>query len=317
MINDRLERLKKSLASTGIAYQEAVDKIIYEIVEYKNPLFQMLPRKKGTGDAWHLYQRTAATTSAVFINDTQAIPESTGTYTKTTYTYKTVGVQGKVSRLAQAVGQSFSDALANEIESKAKEFKDYYDYALVRGDHLVGTNQFAGIDHLIAAGGSAQTVPCGGTSYDAKALTTAAMDKLIDACSGNPDLIICSKAGRRSLNSLMQTNQRFVDQVEISAGAKTIAYNNIPILVSTNIPDVIRAQGGETANAITSWSSGTTTVIYCIDTTQMFVGVLTEVTAKMLDKVSSQYDLFDIYCDSAVIQGNTKACARMTCVIPS
>ena len=312
--NERLERLKKSLAASGIPYQDAIDKVIQQVVEYKNPVFNNIPRKKGAGDGWHVYQRTAATTSALFVNDTQSLSESTGTYAKVDFTYKTIGVQGKVSRLAQAVGQSLSDALANEIEAKANEFKDMYDKAMIRGDHTVGANQFDGIDKLIA-GQSGQSVMCYSTAYDAHALTTASMDKLIDTCAYNPDLIITSKAGRRALNALMQTNQRFVDTVEIKGGAKTISYNNIPILVSTNIPDTIKAIGS--TGTISSWTSGTTTAIYCLDTTYFWMGVLSDVTYKMLDKVSSQYDLFDIYCDSAPVLANPLSCARMLGVIPS
>ena len=304
----REERLKKALAASSAPYQELIDSIVYEVVEYKNPLRNNVPRKQGSGDAWHIYRRTASTSACGFVADTGTLTEAAGSYGKTSFTYRTIGTQAQVTRLAQAQGRSYIDLFQQEMESKLREYKDCEDKQMIQATTAT-TNAWNGLDALIP---TTQAVVISSTG--AGSLTLAKMDELLDTCAKNPDIIICSKGGRRALNSLLQANQRFVDTVEIKGGAKAIAYNGVPILVSTNIPNTVSFN--PVNKTLDAWTGGTSTVIYAVDTDYFFMGVLTEITVEALAKTTSQNDTFDIYADEVPVIGEDNTCAKLLGVLP-
>ena len=303
---DRLERIRKALdvATEGsILRQPEIDKVIQHIREYKNPLFQNMPRRGGSGDAWYVNRRTPGTTAAQFVADTGSADESTGSYAQAAFSYKTILAKGKVSRRLQAQGRSYEDVLASEIEGKVLDFRDFEDWGYIWGSTGTSSNQFDGLNVLIS---STQVVAV--TSAAAgDDLTLALMDELVDTCAFEPDLLVSSKAGRRKLNALLQTNQRFVDVVEIKGGAKVISYNNIPVLVSSNVTDTMTYSGTD----VTSSTGGATSAIFALDTTYLWVGELTPLSIEPLGKTSTQYDEFEVYCDEVIVLANTKACAKL------
>ena len=283
--------------------------MIYEIVEFKNPLRNNIPRKTGSGDAWHVYRRTVSTSSCQFVSDTGTITEAAGTYTKVSFTYRRLAAKAKVTSLAQRRGQSYISVLQNEMEAKLREFKDCEDLKLIQSRSST-SNAWDGLDALIP---TTQAVVISSTG--AGSLTLKKMDELVDTCAYDPDLIICSKGGRRSLNALLQASQRFVDVVEIKGGAKTISYNGIPVLVTTNIPNTVTfSPSGLT---ISAWTGGTSTAIYAVDSDYFFMGELTKLTAEVLAKNSTQYDEFEMYTDECPVMGNDKSCAKLLGVLPS
>jgi hypothetical protein len=305
-MNNRLERLIKALTVSGEGdklRQPEIDRIIAQIREYKNPLFSNLPRRRGSGDAWYVNRRTPGSTSAQFVGDTDAITEDTGAYTQVTFAYKTIGAKGKVSRRLQAQGRSYTDVLATEIEAKTLDFKDYEDWAYIWGSVSADADQFDGLNTLV----SGSQVVAITTATGGDDLTLEKMDELIDTCAFDPDLLVCSKTGRRKLNGLIQANQRYPNVVEIRGGAKVIAYNDIPLLVSTNITDTMTFSGTD----VTASTGGSTSAILALDTTYLWVAELTPITIEALGKASSQYDEFEIYCDEVVVLSNTLACAKL------
>lgn len=285
-----------------ILVQPEIDKVLQHLVNFNNPLRQNLPRKRGSGPAWYLNQRTQGTTGAQFVGDKDTIEEGQGSYEQKTFAYKTIGAKGKVTRFMQAIGRSYMDILAEEIEARANEFRDYDDWALFRGS-TVNAKQFDGLDRLVT-----QTVTCATTTTGGP-LTLAKVDEAIDLCTRNPGMIICSKRTRRQLQTLLQTSQRFVNVVEVKGGFKLLAYNEIPIFVSSNIVDThLMAAGGATQSAYTG---GNSSQLYVIDTEHVWVGELTPLTIKPLAQTSSQFDEFDIYADEALVVANPQTCARI------
>ncbi|GAH89346.1 unnamed protein product, partial [marine sediment metagenome] len=124
-------------ATTGpgaVLMQPVIDKVVAQLVDFRNPIRQNLPRKPGSGNAWILNRRTAATsTPAVWVNDTEEIVEDQGTYTQHSFHYKTLAARGKITRKLQAVGRTYADILADELEARSLEFKNTEDLALTVG----------------------------------------------------------------------------------------------------------------------------------------------------------------------------------------
>jgi hypothetical protein len=303
--------LRKSLSDADISAvleDPEVSKLVAHLVDYQNPIRQNLPRKQGAGTAWLLNRRTPATTAAGFVGDTDSISELTSTYARATFNYKTIATQGKITRLAQKIGATFSNILQEEINARVMDFKHYEEWAYINADSTTAT-QFDGLDKQLdvkSAGGVGAQVVAQTTAAGGEALTLAKLDEAIDTCSGNPNMIICSKKSKRKLQSLLQAQQRFTNVVEVKGGFKLLAYGDIPVFTSTHISDSKWFDG----TGVTG-ETGSTSIIYIIDNTETFVGELTPLTVVPLAKVSSQYDEFDMFCDETLVIGNTKANAAL------
>ena len=295
--------LKRALTESTIKdiVPREVDKIIVQLVEYDNPLRKNLPRKKGSGAAYYVNRRTAAATAAVFVADTDDLTESTGTYSQAEFVYRTLGVQGKVTRKSQAIGANYVDLLAAEMEAKADEFRDKEEWAYLWGDHSSDSNAFNG---LWKSCNSANKIAAGSSSTGGD-LTLDLMDQMLDAIRGTPKLIVCSKRSRRRLNALLQSQQQFVNTVEIKGGFRVMSYNGIPVLISSQIPDTCTVNSNCTD--ITALTGGTLSAIFAVDTSKVFVAELTPLTVVPLAKTSSQYDAFDIICDETLVVTDDKA----------
>jgi len=306
---DILKALDVSAAGT-VLIQPEIDRVVAQLVDYRNPLRQNLPRKKGSGDAWYIIRRTpSGTTPAQWVADTDDITEDEGTYTKVAFYYKTIVARVKVTRKMQAIGRSYADILADEIEARALEFKDKEDYAYVIGASTANASskQFQGLMYLLQS--AAQTVPVT-ASTTAGTLTLAKMDEAMDLSTGTIGMIIMSKRTRRKLNALLQANQRFVNTIEVKGGFVTLAYNEAPIFTSNNIPNTVAyAADGTTVSSLTS---GSASFIEFVDLDNVWVGELTPVTVLPLAKTTSQYDVIDIFCDETVVLRNPQTCSLLT-----
>ena len=140
-------------------------------------------------------------------------------------------------------------------------------------------------------------------------MTLEGIDTAIDLNLGNPGLIVTSRTGKRKLNALIQAQQRFVDSIEIRGGFKVMSYNGIPVVASTNIPDTLDVSSGGT---ITSLTGGSTTAFFIVDTQEVFMSVLTEVTMMPLARVSSVYEEFDMYMDETLVVRDVRKLSAIT-----
>jgi len=302
----RVDILKAlDVAGASVLVQPSIDRVIASLVDYKNPLRQNLSRKPGSGQAWILNRRSATgTTPAAWVSDTEDFVEDQGSYAQVNFYYKTVGARVKVTRKAQAIGRTYADILAEEIEARAIEVRDKEDYAYTIGVETAtsGTTCFSGLHHLIQAYDSqAQVVSC--TDSDVpNALTLTKMDEALDQCAGDPNMLVMSKRSRRLLLQLLQIYQRFTDRIEVRGGFKLLSYNEIPIYISTNIVDTMALASD--GSSITGLTGGTTSAIYVVNTEQVWVGELTPLHMEPLAKASSQYDQWDIYCDEVLVMRN-------------
>jgi len=297
-----LTELKKALdiaAAGDKLVQPLIDKIIQSLILVHNPLRNNIPRKPGTGSEWILNRRTAAATSA-WVNDTEEPTESQSTYEQVKFPYKTLLVRGAVTRKLQAVGKTYIDILAEEINSALDVVRDAEEDCIINGDSSVNPKQYDGLRKLIP---SEQTIVAG---TNGAPLTLKMMDEAIDLCYGKPSLIVCSKRTRRELNALLQAQQRFVEPTfEIKGGFKVISYNDIPILWSQKISD------SQTQGTATNASD-----LFILDLTKVWIGVLTELKMVRLAATTSQKDVFDIVQDTTLVMANPKYHARIQGIIP-
>ncbi len=282
---------------SGVIIQPEVDKIITEIIEYKNPLRQNIPRKQRGSDSWLLNRRTAAAgnTVAQWIGDTTEPDIDRGEYARVAFQFRTILARGRVTRFAKDAGASLNDLVAEEIEARSRAFKDLEENAMFFGDNSVNTLQPDGLTVLVPA---AQKI--NGTTLGGDAITQDRMDQMLDVCAGAPDLMVSSKNGRRRINSLLQSNQRFVDTTEVKGGFRVMSYDDIPVFASTNIPTNFHFDGTNTLG-----QTGDTTMIFTVDTTEFWVGFLNDVTITPLAKTSSQFDTFDLYADEVFVMRST------------
>jgi hypothetical protein len=293
--------IKRSLdyaGTSGVLIQPEVDKVISEIIEYKNPLRQNIPRKQRNSDSWLLNRRSAAAgnTVAQWIADTAEPDTDRGAYSRVTFQFRTLLARGKVTRFAKDAGRSYKDLVAEEIEARGRAFKDMEETAMFYGNNTSNSNQPDGLNTLIT--GSQRIAQ--GTTLGGSALTVAKLDETIDACAGAPDVIATSKSGRRKINALLQSQQRFIDSVEVKGGFRVMAYDDIPVYASTNVLNTYYWDGTNQLGA-----TGDTTNVFVVDTNEFWVGYMNDVSVTPLSKNSSQYDEFDIYSDEAFVMAST------------
>jgi HK97 family phage major capsid protein len=305
-----LERLRSSLESRaisetnvdGVLEQPVVQKDITALVDYLNPMRNSIPRKPGSGTEWLLNRRAAGSTVGHFVADTGTITEDTSTYTRHAFPYKTLATQGRVTRKAQAEGRNYTDILMDEIAAKVDDFRDLEDLEIIRADTGTDSNAFEGVWELIPSTQKlAMTSAVGGTE-----VTLSKMDEFIDLNRGNVNMLFCSRAFRRQLESKLQSQQRFVNETEIAGGFRVMTYMGIPVLPTTSIPDDIYYNGSAApTHANFVGGTGATTAVLAVDFQHLWIGELTPFSVLPLAKVSSQYDSFDFFEDIAPVLNNT------------
>lgn len=309
---DSLARLKRAIDSAndvdGVLEQPFVQKEITALVDYQNPLRQSIPRKPGSSTEWLLNRRTAGSTVAEFVADTDSLTEDTSTYERKAFPFKTIATQGKVTRKAQAEGRSYISLLMNEITAKVDDFRDYEDNQLIKGDIGASSKQFDGLWELITDGQKMAVT----TAQDGAEISLSKFDRFLDSSIGNIDMILCSRAFRRQLESKLQSQQQFINDTEIAGGFRVMTYMGIPVLPTTSIPDDVYAiADAKPSHDNLIGGTGSTSVVFALDFKHTWVGELTPFTVMPLAKVSSQYDQFDLFEDITVVLNNTLKIAAL------
>jgi hypothetical protein len=311
-----LTLLKKSLEESDLSalfLERQIDAMLVELVDYLNPVRQNIDRRPGSGAGYQAYKRTPGLTpnqSAlnIDVDDVDDAEESTGTYTDLFLPYKTILTRGKISRRVQKTGKTVAELLREEMEAKAKEVRDAEEFRIYWGNHpTANSKQWPGLNsYFVANTGQVVGLTNTGTGV---APTLEKLDELLDVNIGNPGLILTSRTGRRKINALLQTTQRFVDRIEIRGGFRVMSYNDVPILASTAIPDTIDITSGGTVSALTG---GSTTVIITVDQADVFMSVLTELMTMPLARRSSQFEEFDIFLDETLVVRDVRHISQMT-----
>lgn len=293
----------------GIIEQPEVQRAVSQLVDRRNPLRQNMPRIPGAGAQFSYTYRVPGTTAAAFVNETEEPVRSAGARDKFNFTYKTLLARGRVGRLAQRIGSSLLDLLADEMEQRAEDFRDFEDQQIIRGDAAANSKAYDGIDRILGLkglGGSAGTtftsqviVPSvTNLGVTGTTLTGNLMDRLVDAVTmDDPNFILASRAGKRSMLKLLHALGQAIMYGTVNGGFSMPTWAGIPIYVSTNIADVCVSNG----STYSAYTGGTMSTIYCGGWNTFFMSVLTELQTMALAQISSQYVEFDMFCDEVVV----------------
>ena len=301
----RKESFERALNVAGagtVLLQTFINRTVQQIHHRDLGAAAVLPRKPGTGNAAFINRR-APGADAEWVNDTTEPSDLEGTYTQTSFAYKTLITRGKVTRGLQAKGRSYGDVLAGEITGRAGDFSETFENGIVVGNIAADANQFDGLITLTQSTASQIVIQTNNVLGDA--LTLEKLDETIDAVKGSgqrSDLVILtSRKGRRLLNAQLQAQQQFNDMIDIAAGFRVRSYDGIPIVTTTEMPDLLTFNGTK----VTVFSGSTTTAILVVNTRYVWIEELTQMTVMPLAKTSSQFDEFDIFFDGTLVQANS------------
>lgn len=299
------KRLERSLDVSGVGsvlMQPFIDRMVYDLSNYAPGPWTALDHRPGSGNAAYFNRRTPATTGGGWIADTSDPDEETGTYAQQTFTYRTAGRRIKVTRKAQAVGRTYADVLAEEIEHAVPEFAEkVLDNAGIVGDNDASTYQPSGLITLIQ--GRSDAIVANTSSANGDDIVLESLDKAIDEVKGDNSrkLILCSRNGSRKINAALSTYRRHNDVTEIRGGFRVATYDDIPIVKCTQIPDTLAWSGTK----VTAFSGGSTTCIIVVNLDLVYWEDLTEMTMVPLARQSSSYDEFDMFVDTVLKYTNT------------
>jgi len=220
--------LSTSTASTG-AYliPEVVDPVIRDYVSRATPLLQVVTRVPWPTQTYIIRKRTALPTAAWAADGGTLPAASQSTYAKVTKTIKFLYTRGEVTGPLIAASGGVVNALQEEIRQHSNIIAEQLTTDLMTGD---GTSEaitgFIPQVYSGAVGDEGGTIDMGGST----ALTLAKIDEAIDGTQGECDVIITSRAVRRKIAALLQSQQRFNDTIEIGAGFRVMTYDSVPVL---------------------------------------------------------------------------------------
>ncbi|MBU6287607.1 MAG: hypothetical protein KGS10_05540 [Chloroflexi bacterium] len=298
---EAFERALNVAGAGSVLLQTFINRTVQQVNLRELGASAVLARRPGSGNAAYINRRVPGS-DAQWVADTGAITEGTGTYSQVSFAYKTLAVRGKVTRKLQATGRSYGDVLAGEIAGRAGDMAETFEKGLIYGDTAVSANQFDGLITLVQ--GTSSQIVLQTTALAGDALTLEKLDEAIDAVKGSASrsdcVILASFKGRRLLNAALQAQQQFNDIVEVGAGFRVRSYDGIPIVTSTEIPDVLTFNGSK----VSAYSGAATTAILVVNTRYCYVEELTPMTVMPLAKVDSQYDEFDIFWDGSLVLAN-------------
>lgn len=316
----RREMIQRTIDVSGegaTLLQTYINRTIQQLTTREMGLSAVLPRKAGQGDKEYINVRTTlgaisgttANDGGQWLQDTDPVTIQTGSYAQKEFPYKSLVTRGKVTRKIQATGRSYGDVLAMELQAKAEDFAQVLEDSFINGDtargightyeclgYLTLLSSYLGVSQLVSANASA--VP--------GALSLNLLDETIDAVKGSASrsdlLIVCSRAGHRELNKLLQANQQFNDVVELNAGLRVRTYDGIPIIQSTEVYDTYQATSA--GNVFASYTAGTSTAFMVLNKRYAYISELTPTTVMPLSKTDSQFDQFDMFWDGAPVLSN-------------
>lgn len=303
--NQREEMQRALTVSTAgsILVQNVINRVVQALTLRYLGVISALQHKPGdSGSQATIDRRAPGTTSGQWLPDTTEPDEDTGTYTQATFPYRTVLSRSKLTRKLQRNARSYADAMAMEIMFRLEDHTDVIEDGLVVGNSAANANQINGLLTLINAQ-SAQVV-ANTTANVGDGLRLSKLDEAIDKVRGNDSdkIIFASLKGRRILNAALQAQQQFNDKREIDAGFRVRTYDDIAIVPTTKIPDVLVWAGAGSVNAFTG---GTSTALIIVNRNHVWIEDQTPTSVLPLAKASSQYDQFDIFTDLALVLANT------------
>ena len=204
--------------------QNPLQRGIVEIIAASTPVLERLPLMEVAGNAYN-FNREHTLPGADFRAINEPYTESTGIHDPQTEPLKVLGGTSKIDRALVKTQGNLNDLRAIADSQKAKATGLQFSKYFFKGDELADPRQFNGLQKRL--GGS--QLLAAGTASGGDALTLAALDELIDAVQGGPDMLFMNKTMRRKVNALMRAAGQAIETVSDVFGRQIPAYAGIPI----------------------------------------------------------------------------------------
>lgn len=325
-MSNELFELQKAITGSGVEFQTETitSKVLEEMANRKNPVRNVIPRRAGDKtEGVKIYwvgSSVSPTTIGivnVFATTATSIATSTGTVYSHTFEYKNIGEQGSVQLFEAMRGASVLDLETSEAERVVGIIKEREQWMFFWGASSASTSgtvpasaglEFDGIYTLAAQATSIWTgLSTSRVGTLGTAATTLTLDKLSAAMNevkGGCDAIFVSQGGLAAIQAAAY------DLMEVAPGTPDLGlqvhkFSQVPIYVSSAIPDTISVSGTTGLIVLTSVSyggatygrydlaSGDTTAIFFINTEYVEFRYLQELT-KQDFQTSSLQKYFDI-----------------------
>jgi hypothetical protein len=200
---------------------DTLRKGVIEVFARNSAVFELLPFMEIAGNSY-AYNIEEALPEIAFRGVNEGYVESAGVINQEAERLTILGGDVDVDKFLAQTRGNVNDLRAIQTEMKSKALALDWTKTFFKGDSATNGNEFDGLEKRVTGN---QIVDAGG------ALTLTALDELIDAVEGEPDVLFMSKAMRRKLKAILQASQHYIESGEDSFGRPVTTYGGIPIRV--------------------------------------------------------------------------------------
>ena len=261
---DYKSELKKALTASSASgtalIPEDLEPMIRANLLELSPLTSMVPLVRADGNIHRVVRRTAHNTGAWFEGEMTDASYNQSTYARRSVEVKILRTHGQVSDFMVSASRSFTDVMADEIESATEGLADLFEYSTIWGfgDDLTWTGdayQYSGAYAWALTDGDTDTISdLNGT------VTLTAMDGLMDATMhayrnvrDMQWLWLMSPQMNSKVTGLQTLIRRAVPTIKFEGGFEMETYRGVPILKT----GFTRPAGTTTSPAVTAAVAGT------------------------------------------------------------
>lgn len=223
-----------TLNSGAYLIPEVVDPGIRDYIGKEPVLLNAVNHVPWATNTYFIRKRTAQPTVSWKADGGTLPAAQNSTYAKVSKSVRYVYARGEVTGPEQRAAGSLVNAMAEEIQVQGRALAMNLSNRIAAATGA--SEEIEGIVHQIVTDSDTNA---GGGEMDASGayLTLEMLDEAIDNSRGEVDLIVTSRPVRRTINSLLQSQQVFNDRVEIQAGFRVLSYDGIPIVTDLNWED--------------------------------------------------------------------------------
>jgi len=261
---DYKSELKKALTASSASgtalIPEDLEPMIRANLLELSPLTRMVPVVRADGNIHRVVRRTANNTGAWFEGEMTDAGYNQSTYARRSVEVKILRTHGQASDFAVSAARSFTDVMADEIESATEGLADLFEFSTIWGhsDDLSFTGdayQYTGLyGWLLNDSPTNNVVDADGT------ITLSDLDDLLDVTMHKYRnvrdmqwLFLMSPQMNSKVTGLQTLIRRAVPTIGFEGGFEMETYRGVPILKS----GFVRPLGTTTSPAVTAAVAGT------------------------------------------------------------
>lgn len=261
---DYKSELKKALTASSASgtalIPEDLEPMIRANLLELSPLTSMVPVVRADGNIHRVVRRTAHNAGAWFEGEMTDASYNQSTYARRSVEMKILRTHGQASDFQVSAARSFTDVMADEIESATEGLADLFEYSTIwgHGDDLSFTGdayQYTGLyGWLLNDSPTDNVIDADGT------ITLSDLDDLLDVTKNKyrnvrdmQYLFLMSPQMNSKVTGLQTLIRRAVPSISFEGGFEMETYRGVPILKS----GFVRPAGTTTSPAVTAAVAGT------------------------------------------------------------